>query len=80
MIMIESWAKENSSFKAELFEKYRLNFITDFFPFSDFEKIYDPDPEKRICHYCHISDKEIEMLEAKGQIKTKRHKRIYNGN
>lgn len=49
-----------------------MNFITDLFPFSDFEKIYDPDPEKRICHYCHINDKEIELLESKEQIKTKR--------
>jgi hypothetical protein len=69
---IELWTINNASLKAELFEKYRLNFITDFFPFPDFEKIYDRDPEKRICHYCHINDKEIELLDAKSQIKTKR--------
>jgi hypothetical protein len=70
--LIEFWSKNNASLKAELFEKYRLNFITDFFPFSEFEKIFEPAPENRICHYCRISDKDIETLEAKGQIQTKR--------
>jgi len=70
--MIKVWPKDNTSLQAELLEQYRLNFITVLFPFSNFEKIFDPDPEKRICHYCHISDKEIELLEARGQIKTKR--------
>ena len=70
--MIKEWTKDNASLQAELLKQYRLNFITDLFPFSNFEKIYNPDPEKRICYYCHISDKEIELLEAKGQIKTKR--------
>lgn len=36
--IIRFWSKNNSTPKAEFFEKYRLNFITDFFPFSDFEK------------------------------------------
>lgn len=71
-VMIESWEKENSAFRAELFESYRLYFITDLFPFSEFEKIYNLDAEKRICHYCHINDREIEMLDTKRQIKTKR--------
>jgi hypothetical protein len=70
--MIEAWLKENSIFKTELFELYKLHFITDLFPFSEFEAIYDVNPEKRICHYCQISDEEIELLEVKGQIKTKR--------
>lgn len=71
-VMIESWEKENTIFRTELYEAYRLHFITDLFTFSDFERIYDRDPEKRICHYCHINDKEIEMLDTKRQIKTKR--------
>jgi len=71
-VMIESWEKENTIFRTELYEAYRLHFITDFFTFFDFERIYDRDPEKRICHYCHINDKEIEMLDTKRQIKTKR--------
>jgi hypothetical protein len=71
-VIIETWGKENSSFRAELFEAYKLYFITDLFPFSDFEKIYNRDPEKRICHYCHINDKEIELLDAKRKINTKR--------
>lgn len=71
-VMVESWEKENLSFRAVLFEAYRLYFITDLFPFSDFEKIYNQDPEKRICHYCHINDKEIELLDTKRHIKTKR--------
>lgn len=71
-VMIETWGKENTCFKTELFEAYKLYFITDLFPFSDFENIYDRDPKKRICHYCHINDNEIELLDAKRQIKTKR--------
>ena len=70
--MIKVWSKDNASLQTELLEQYRLDFITDIFPFFDFEQIYDSDPKKRICHYCHINDKEIELLESKGQIKTKR--------
>ncbi|MCX5719240.1 MAG: hypothetical protein NT055_04615 [Nitrospirae bacterium] len=70
--MVAKWSKDNSEFKADLIEKYRLNFITDLFPFSEFEEFYSIDPEQRVCHYCHISDKEIEHLESIFQIKTKR--------
>ena len=69
---IEVWEKTNSTLKAELLKEYRIYFETDYFPFSEFETIYNSDPEKRICHYCSINDKEIELLDAKGQIKTKR--------
>lgn len=70
--MIVKWPSENPEFNAQLIEKYRLRFITDLFPFSEFEDFYNRDPEKRICHYCHINDKEIEHLESIFQIKTKR--------
>ena len=70
--MVAIWLEDNSEFKAELIEKYRLNFITDLFLFSDFEEFYSLEPEKRVCHYCHINDKELEHLESIFQIKTKR--------
>jgi len=69
--MIEKWLKKNVKLKEELFENYKILFITDYFPFSEFEKIYDRDPHKRICHYCKKSDFYLTQLRKEGKIYTK---------
>lgn len=70
--MVSKWSEDNFKVKEELIERYRVDFITDLFPFNEFEKFYSLDPEKRVCHYCNINDKELEHLESIFQIKTKR--------
>lgn len=69
---IEKWTKENKEFIKEIFNEYRILFITDYFPFSQFEELYPKNPEDRICTYCRITDKDIEMLDNNGKIYTKR--------
>lgn len=69
---IESWSLNNQKIKEKLFDNYRLYFITELFPFSEFEKIYSSDPQNRVCHYCKINDKDLEEMESYGQIRTKR--------
>lgn len=36
---IEKWTKENKEFIKEIFNEYRILFITDYFPFSQFEEL-----------------------------------------
>ncbi len=68
---IEGWIKNNTALKEELLKQYKVLFTTEYFPFGDFEKIYDPDSRKRVCHYCNISDAEIKKLRSRGRIYSK---------
>jgi 5-methylcytosine-specific restriction endonuclease McrA len=70
--MIEQWNKQNEDLKKDLLENYRILFVTDYFPFSEFEEIYDQDPQKRTCHYCNKSDQYLSGLRNDGKIYTKR--------
>lgn len=70
--IIEDWLKNNEEFKKELEKEYKVQFITDHFPFSEFEKLYNRNPKERVCHYCKVTDKEIGELRGKGKIHTKR--------
>jgi len=70
--VIEKWIEKNKSFIKELFKEYKILFITDYFPFSEFETLYSRNPEERKCAYCKITDAEIELLDKKGKIFTKR--------
>ncbi len=69
---IETWLKENKELKAKLLKEYKAYFITDYFPFSKFEKIYSQNPEERVCHYCKLSDEDNKKLRDLSQINTKR--------
>lgn len=69
--LIEQWNDSQTEIKLELLRQYKILFTTDYFPFGDFEKIYDTDPKKRICHYCKISDEEISKLRSRGKIYSK---------
>jgi hypothetical protein len=69
---IEKWISGNSNFIESLQKEYKSLFITDYFLFSDFEKLYSRYPEERECYYCRITDKDIELLAGKGKLYTKR--------
>ena len=69
--MIEAWNKNSIELKEELLKQYKVEFQKEYFPFGSFEKIYDIDPSKRICHYCKVSDTEIEKLRSRGKIYSK---------
>lgn len=69
--LIEQWSNSQTELKLELQRQYKILFTTDYFPFGEFEKIYDPDPSRRICHYCKISDAEIKKLRSRGKIYSK---------
>jgi 5-methylcytosine-specific restriction endonuclease McrA len=71
-IEIEKWKSENRTYIEDLFKEYKILFITDYFPFSKFEALFSINPNERICTYCKITDKDIELLDNKGMIFTKR--------
>jgi len=52
-------------------EKFREIFKNKL-EFSEFEKVYTSDTEKNQCHYCGITEYDIEKLKDKSEIKTKR--------
>lgn len=70
--LIETWLRDNEDLKTKLLKEYKTYFITDLFPFSKFENMYSRDPKERKCHYCNITDEEIEKLGDRSQINTKR--------
>lgn len=70
--LIEAWGKLNTDLQEELRSNYKILFVTEYFPFSEFEKIYDRDPKHRICHYCKKSDQELTELRKQGKILTKK--------
>lgn len=69
--LIEIWNKENLILKEDLFNNHKVLFISDYFPFSEFERIYNRDPNKRICHYCKATDYSLRKLREEGKIFTK---------
>ena len=69
--LIGQWGDSQIELKQELQRQYKILFTTDYFPFGEFEKIYDLDPKKRICHYCNVSDDEISKLRSRGKIFSK---------
>lgn len=69
--LIGQWNDSQTKLKLELQRQYKILFTTDYFPFVEFERIYDPDPKKRICYYCKISDGEISKLRSRGKIYSK---------
>ncbi len=71
-MLIEHWYKEESDILMELQRQHKALFVTEYFPFSDFEVLFPEEPKKRICHYCKISDYEIEMLRKRREIYSKR--------
>jgi len=68
---IEKWTQHNSDLKMEFSRQYMAYFKTEYFPYSEFQEIYHPDPAKRVCHYCKVSDAEIKMLRSRGRIRAK---------
>lgn len=71
-ILIESWYEQQTELKEELLRQYKALFVTEYFPFSDFEKLFPLDPNKRVCHYCNITDHEVSILRSRGRLFTKR--------
>ena len=69
--LIEDWNSDNKAKKEALLLDYKEQFHAEVFPLSSFKKIYDPDPAKRICYYCKISDAEIKKLRSRGKIYSK---------
>lgn len=68
---IQNWHNQNTEFKELLLKEYKFLFQREYFPYSEFEKKFDQDPNNRICHYCRITDKDIELLRNQRKIKTK---------
>lgn len=71
-MLIERWYKEKNELKEELFRQYKALFLTDYFPFSEFESLFPVDSKQRTCHYCKISDYEVEQMRNSRKIFTKR--------
>lgn len=71
-ILIENWYEVQIELKEELLRQYKALFITEYFPYGEFEKLIPSDPKDRICMYCSISDYEVSKLRSRGKIFTKR--------
>jgi 5-methylcytosine-specific restriction endonuclease McrA len=71
---IQNWHTQNTHLKELLFIEYHTLFQSEYFPYSEFKRIFDQDPQNRICHYCKITDKDIELLRKKGKINTKQYR------
>lgn len=68
---IQNWSDQNTHLKELLLKEYKILFQREYFPYSEFTKLFDQDPINRKCHYCKITDKDIELLRNKRKIKTK---------
>jgi len=68
---IQLWHEQNTELKNLLLKEYKSLFKSEYFPYSEFIKLFNQDPQNRICHYCKITDKDIELLRNKGKINTK---------
>lgn len=71
-MLIDSWYNEENTLQLELLRQYKALFISEYFPFSEFETLFPTDPKQRICHYCKISDHEVGQLRDRRKIYTKR--------
>lgn len=69
--LIQNWHKNNTGFKNLLLKEYKSLFKHKYFPYSEFTKIFNQDPQNRVCHYCKITDKDIDLLRKQRRIKTK---------
>jgi len=69
--LIQNWHEQNKKLEDLLLKEYKALFYTDYFPYSEFIKLFDQDPFNRKCHYCGITDQDIELLRNKGKINTK---------
>jgi 5-methylcytosine-specific restriction endonuclease McrA len=68
---IQNWHKQNPKVNDLLLNEYKSLFRKEYFPFSKFNELFDQDPANRECHYCKITDKDIELLRKQRRIKTK---------
>jgi 5-methylcytosine-specific restriction endonuclease McrA len=68
---IKNWNDQNIPFRKLLLKGYKFLFQKEYFPFPEFIKLFKQDPQSRICHYCKITDHDIESLRSKGRINTK---------
>ena len=68
---IQNWSEQNTGLKELLLKEYKILFKREYFPYTEFIKLFDQDPINRKCHYCKITDKTIELLRRKRKIKTK---------
>ena len=69
---IQNWSVQNTGLKKLLLNEYKILFQQEYFPFPEFIKLFDQELQNRVCHYCKITDKDIELLRDKRKIKTKR--------
>lgn len=68
---IQNWPNQNTYLKNILFKEYKVLFQREYFLYTEFKKMFDQDPQYRECHYCKITDKDIELLRNQRKIKTK---------
>jgi hypothetical protein len=68
---IELWDKEYNEMEHELLAVYRNHFMESVYPLDDFKRLYPKEKSRRRCHYCGLSETQIEFLKNKNQIYTK---------
>lgn len=73
-MIIEQWYKEENELMKELFRQYKALFITEYFPFIEFESLFPHNSKERTCHYCNISDYEVKHMRDKRKIFSKRNR------
>jgi len=71
---IQNWHNQNSEFENLLLKEYKTLFQREYFPYSEFIKLFNQDPQERRCYYCKITDQDVEFLRSKGKIKTKQYR------
>lgn len=66
---IDKWTKNNKVLIADFRKIFHKN---KFISYNSIKEFYGDDNHNRECHYCHITEKDIDTLIEKGKIITKR--------